>query len=202
MEAFFGLVMLLGLMIIAYPFIPLLSFQLAPPKQAVYPYPSRLLELPIQGSPEQLPEPGDKPTVTPQPRSLEKPKDRRLVIPTIGVDIPITEGDAKALLKGAWRIPETSNDPAKSNMVLSAHRFRYRPPSSRTFYLLDKVGVGDRFIVYWDGEEYDYEIREVKIVLPNAVEILRPTEKPTVTLFTCAPLFSTAKRLVVVGTQL
>ncbi|MBI2577861.1 MAG: hypothetical protein HYV77_03415, partial [Candidatus Wildermuthbacteria bacterium] len=42
-----------------------------------------------------------------------------LVIPKIGVEIPIIEGaDEKALWKGAWRLPETSSPDKGSNTVI------------------------------------------------------------------------------------
>ncbi len=197
MQAFFGLVALLGFAIILYPFFPILSYNLRPPSKPVYPYASRLEQLPdpanSNGTFQELPQSSDKP----------KPEGNRLVIPKIGVDIPIVEGSNEhALLRGAWRIPGTSDDPAKSNMVLSAHRFQYRPPSSRTFYLLDKLAPGDVFIVYWNDTEYDYRITDRKVVSPSAVEILSASAEPTMTLFTCTPLFSTAKRLVVVGSPI
>ena len=192
MQALFGCLMIFGLVLMAYPFLPLLTYIIAPPKTDAFPYATRL---------ESLPKPGDKPDNT-NTSTAEKPKPQgnRLVIPKIGVDIPVVEGtDERALLRGAWRIPGTSGSPADGNMVLSAHRFRYRPPSSETFYLLNKLETGDVFILYWNDEEYDYRVANVKEVGPDAVSILNKTSDPRLTLFTCTPLFSTARRLVVVG---
>lgn len=127
-------------------------------------------------------------------------KDNRIIIPKIGVNMRVVEGDdATALDKGAWRLPQTSTDPRVSNMAISAHRYRFRPPSSETFYLLDQLVVGDAFLIEWNGKEYTYIVQETKVVLPTAMEVLNPTLSPVVTLITCTPLFSTAKRLIVVG---
>ncbi|MFZ5559876.1 MAG: sortase [Patescibacteria group bacterium] len=124
-----------------------------------------------------------------------------LIIPKIGVKIPIVEGeDEKSSLdKGAWRLPETSTPDKGSNTVLSGHRWKYRPPSEKTFYLLDKLEIGDSFRVYWEGKKYEYKVTSIAVVLPTDVDILNPTQTPVVTLITCTPLFSTAKRLVVKG---
>lgn len=132
--------------------------------------------------------------------SLPLPSGRILVIPKIGVNITIVEGlDEGALERGAWRLPETSTPEERSNTVLTAHRFKYRPPSSKTFYLLDKLEIGDTFSVYWDGKEYKYRVSDIDIVPPTAIEVLNPSDTPIVTLITCHPLFSQKERLVVKG---
>ena len=123
-----------------------------------------------------------------------------LIIPKIGVKIPIVEGvSEKALNKGAWRLPETSTPEKGSNTVITGHRWLYRPPSEKTFYLLDKLETGDTFKITWNGKDYNYKIIGVSIVLPKDVWVLNASEKSIVTLITCTPLFSTEKRLVVKG---
>lgn len=131
------------------------------------------------------------------------PSDSRIVIPKIGVDMEIVEGtDEKASLNlGAWRMPMTSTPEKGSNTVITGHRFKYRPPSPRTFWRLDELVEGDQILVYWNGEEYEYTVNETKVVEPSAVEVLYPTEEPIVTLITCTPLFTTKQRLIVTGKQ-
>jgi sortase A len=68
-----------------------------------------------------------------------------------------------------------------------------------TFYHLDKLKIGDQIIVRWREKDYLYIVRETKIVDPSEISILNPTEKPTLTLFTCHPIYTTKSRLVVVG---
>lgn len=191
MQALFGFAMILGVVLMGYPFLPLVTYVIAPPKTPHFPYASRL---------EQLPAPSERFDPEREQSQKPRPQGNRLVIPKIGVDIAVVEGsDENALLHGAWRIPGTSETPTKGNMVLSAHRFRYRPPSSETFYLLNKVTAGDLVLLYWENEEFDYRVTETKEVTPDAVSILNRTTKPILTLFTCTPLFSTARRLVVIG---
>lgn len=121
-----------------------------------------------------------------------------LTIPKIGVAIAIVEGDDEnALDLGAWRLPTTSINPTIGNMALAAHRYKRRPPASETFYLLDKLVPGDRITLVWHGTPHAYAVTDTMVVEPTAVEVLAPTEQPTLTLITCTPLFSTAKRLVV-----
>ncbi|KPJ54804.1 hypothetical protein AMJ47_03050 [Parcubacteria bacterium DG_72] len=124
-----------------------------------------------------------------------------LIIPKIGVEIPIVQGsDDSALEKGAWLLPQTTTPDLLKNTALAAHRFKYRPPHKQTFYLLDKVSQGDDLLVYWKGEKYIYSVSSISIVNPDQTEVLADTEIPTLTLITCHPLFSDSSRLVVQGT--
>lgn len=183
----FVLLGIAGLILVIYPFWPRLQYALFP----------KTLELDARELPT-----ATGTTVAADARArLPQPagRENRLYIPKIGVDIPVVEGGEEALNRGAWRMPQTSNTPDAGNMVLSAHRFRYKPPSRETFYLLDKIAVGDTFLLQWDGHLVTYRVIETKVVDPSAVEILDPTPRPRITLFTCTPLFSIAKRLVVIG---
>ncbi len=123
----------------------------------------------------------------------------RLVISKIGVDIPIvdSQNSAWALNRGAWRLPETSTPPAGGNTAIAGHRFKYLPPNNLTFYLLDKLVIGDGLAIVWEGKKYVYRVTGSKIVLPTEVSVLAPTEKPTLTLITCDPIFSQKNRLIV-----
>jgi len=125
----------------------------------------------------------------------------RLVINKIGVNIPIVESlDANwALARGAWRMPQTSTPDKGSNTAIAGHRFKYLPPNNLTFYLLDKLAVGDSLIVFWAGKEYQYVVVASKIVPPTEVSVLAPTQKATLTLITCDPIWTTKNRLIVTG---
>lgn len=182
--------LVVGGTLLLYPFLPRIQYAVLKPEPK-FPYATRLLD------PESdialadterlhLPE---------TPRRL--PEDNRLVIPKIGVDVAIAEGeDESALSRGIWHIPGTATPDQGGNTVLSGHRFQYLPPSSKTLYLMDKLEVGDDIIVYWEGEEYNYRVNGKDIILPTQTEILEGTPNDQLTLFTCAPLFSTEKRLV------
>ncbi|MFA6512025.1 MAG: sortase [Patescibacteria group bacterium] len=181
--------LLIGAALIAYPFLPRIKYALLKPEPQ-FPYQSRL----IDENPElaSLPETAFKPV----------PEDNRLVIPKIGVDVAIVEGaDQNALNRGIWHIPDTSNPTLGGNTVLSGHRFQYLPPSSQTLYLLDKLETHDDIIIYWEGKEYDYKVTGRDIILPTQVEILENTSNAQLTLFTCTPLFTTSKRLVIFSEQ-
>jgi sortase A len=130
--------------------------------------------------------------------------DNRIIIPKIGVDMKIVEGtnEKTALNLGAWHLPYTSSPDKGGNTVISAHRYKYRPPSKETFYLLDKLAVDDTFTVNWQGLEYNYRVTETKVVEPTDIYVLNPTSNPQMTLITCTPLFTTKQRLIVVGQEI
>lgn len=138
-----------------------------------------------------------RPAVT---TSASKPVVR---IAKIGVVMPIIEGAGEdALWRGAWRSPWSSTPDQGGNTVLFGHRFLKLPPSPETFFRLDEVAYGDTVEVEWEGEVYTYTVTEIKIVEPNEVSVLKQTQKPTITLITCTPKFTTKQRLVVHATLL
>lgn len=125
----------------------------------------------------------------------------RLIIEKIGVDAKIVEGDnaRQALNQGIWRMPIGSTPDRGGNTIITAHRYKFLPPNTNTFYLLDKLAIGDRIDVQWQGKQFTYQVKQIKIVTPQAVEILANTKEPQLTLFTCTPLFTSTNRLVVIA---
>ena len=135
------------------------------------------------------------------PEAAYSDSARRVIIPKIGVDAPIIESKTAAygLSKGSWRVPETSTPDQGGNTVITGHRFKYLPPNNLTFYLLDKLTVGDNFFVIWNGKNYTYKVKETKVVPATQLSIMDQTKESIVTLFTCDPIYSTKNRLVVIG---
>lgn len=180
--------LILGLVIIALPFAPWIIFH------SLQPAPSLPYQTQLAGRSDLLP--NIKPKDREQNAQKPKPTGNRLVIPKIGVDVNIVEGqNEKALWQGIWRYPSGSTPDQGSNTILTGHRFQYLA-GPRTLYLLDQMQVNDVIIVYWSGQEYDYRVTSRKIVNPDAVEILDATKEPRLTVFTCTPVFSTKQRLV------
>jgi sortase A len=133
---------------------------------------------------------------------VKPPEDNYLVIPKIGVNAPIIEGiGPEALNLGVWRRPKTSTPESGGNTVITGHRFMYTS-GPKTFYHLDKMSLGDRFIVFWEGKEYDYEVVDIFTVNPNQTDIEDNTSEPTITLYTCTPLWSASLRLVIKAKQI
>jgi sortase A len=190
-----------GIAIASYPFWPSIKYNLFPPQENIKEIPGVPENSINQEENNQVIEPEDQMPVDENSAVVSNniiAKTNLLIIPKIGVKMAIVEGTTEsALNKGAWRLPETSTPDKGSNTVITGHRWKYRPPSEKTFYLLNKLVIGDTFKITWDGKDYNYKVIGVSIVLPTDVWVLNPTTKSIVTLITCTPLFSTSKRLVV-----
>ena len=125
----------------------------------------------------------------------------RLIIKKIRLNAPIVENSNSqaGLDQGAWRVPQTSTPDKGSNTVISGHRFKYLPPNNVTFYLFHELEVGDLVSVIWETKKYHYKVTETKVVPKTEVSIQDPSETPKLTLFTCHPIYSTEKRLVIIA---
>lgn len=134
-------------------------------------------------------------------KSLQPTKQtNRIVIPKMGVDNVILEGaTADTLWKGIWRMPVSSTPDQGGNTVITAHRYLYKPPNTKTFYNIDKLVAGDIITIFWEGEKYEYRVSETKIVEPSEVSILNNTSNAQLTIFSCTPLFTSKQRLVVIA---
>jgi LPXTG-site transpeptidase (sortase) family protein len=130
-----------------------------------------------------------------------KSEPDRLIIPKIGVNIPIIDvpDEKSGLNKGAWRVTDSSTPDKGGNTVLTGHRFKYLPPSNLTFYLFHKLEKGDIASVLWKGKTYYYRVKETKIVPANDISILDKTDGSILTMFTCDPIYSTKNRLAIIS---
>lgn len=126
------------------------------------------------------------------------PQDNRLVIPQMGLDATVNEGKYASTLKhGLWRRPKSSTPDKGGNTVIVGHRFTYKSPA--IFYHLDKVKEGDEFALFWQGKEYKYVVGEIRIVQPTQTEVEEDTTEPTLTLYTCTPMWTSKQRLVIIA---
>lgn len=123
------------------------------------------------------------------------PDENTLVIPRIKLQQKVLEGGGWLIHKGVWHQSNTGAPDTGSNMVLSGHRFTYGGPA--VFYHLDKVKTGDKIIVYWQKQKYQYEVKNIKEVPPTAAEVIAPTDNHQLTIYTCTPLVTAKNRLVI-----
>ena len=133
---------------------------------------------------------------------LPNKTDNRIVIPKIGVDIAYAPG-AAALDRGAeWRYPDRGNPQTGGNFIIAAHRLSIQPTPLGTiekspFYNIDKLLVGDKIIIDYQGQRYAYEINTIFNVTPNQTEIEAPSSTPKLTLYSCQLDGSSAGRVVI-----
>lgn len=122
----------------------------------------------------------------------------RIVIPKIGVDAPVVQGDDwEALKRGAGHHLGSANPGERGNMVISAHNDIF----GEIFRDLNQLEDGDEVQVYdGAGRVHRYRVVSKRIVEPTDVSVLDPTNEPIVTLITCHPYLIDTQRLIVVAT--
>lgn len=121
-----------------------------------------------------------------------------LIIPSLKLDKPIYTGaGADELNKGIWHRPQTSTPDKGSNTVLSGHRWLYNDPEAAVFYHLPKVKDSDKIVTVWDGKIYVYKVTNIKEVDPTEVSVEAPTNDSRLTVYTCTPLWTATKRLII-----
>lgn len=124
------------------------------------------------------------------------PTSNTLVIPKLEMREQVFDGSTlHTLSKGIWHLPDSSSPDKGGNTVMAGHRFTYS--GKAVFYYLDKVAVNDNVTLYWQGKRYDYVITAVNVVPPTDGKLVAPTDSPTLTIYTCTPLWSAKDRLVI-----
>lgn len=120
----------------------------------------------------------------------------RIVIPAIGVDALVVEGDSWEQLKlGVGHHLNTADPGQRGNMVLAAHNDIY----GEIFRHLANLELGDEVVVYSGEQPHRYIIRAKQIVEPTEVSVLAPTTKPVATLISCYPYMVDTHRIVVIA---
>lgn len=123
-------------------------------------------------------------------------------IPKINVELPIYHGTSEAVLQFAAGHVEGSSLPTggeNTHSLISAHRGL---PSARLFTDLDKLQVGDTFMMTIVDRVLTYEVDQILVVLPHEVEELYVQEgEDYCTLVTCTPYGINSHRLLVRGTR-
>lgn len=133
--------------------------------------------------------------------------DDRIIIPKIGVNIKFAPG-AESLDRGAeWRHPDRGNPVIGGNFIIAAHRFSIQPTPQGTvekspFYNIDKLSIGDKIIVDYQGVRYAYEIDKKFDVTPNQTEIEAPSDTAKLTLYSCELGGSDAGRIVITASPM
>lgn len=121
-------------------------------------------------------------------------------IPLIKTSLPIYHGTDEAVLQVAVGHLEWTSLPTGgkgTHCVVSGHRGL---PSAKLFTDLDKLVIGDTFILRVLNEVLTYEVDQILIVEPDDVRALEIVEgEDYVTLVTCTPYGVNSHRLLVRG---
>ena len=117
-----------------------------------------------------------------------------MTIPKLGLETIVLGGTGQGVLKrGPGRYRETPLPGESGNSAIAGHRTIF----GRPFRYLDKLDAGDEIVVLTRAGRFVYEVVEVKSVLPTDMSVIGPTDEPFLTLTTCDPVGSAARRLVV-----
>ena len=125
-----------------------------------------------------------------------------ITIEKIDVNLPIYHTTDEAVLQIAVGHVEGSSLPtggAGTHCVLSAHRGL---PSARLFTDLDKLEVGDTFVLTVIDLTLTYRVDQILIVEPHEVDALYAVDgEDYCTLVTCTPYGVNSHRMLVRGTR-
>jgi sortase A len=118
----------------------------------------------------------------------------RLEIPKIQMDAIVVEGASRReLSEGPGHMKQTAQPGETGNAVITAHRDTF----FRHIYELNR---GDQIKVRRSGRLFTYEVTGKRIVMPEDISVIKPTNDPQLTLITCYPTYyigPAPKRLVV-----
>lgn len=130
----------------------------------------------------------------------------RIVISKIGVDSSIVELETE-YKDGelVWQTAKnavghhrgSANPGATGNVILSGHMSSPLSGEGAVFKRLPELGLGDEVTLFTATARYLYRVIEVKVVLPEQVEVMKQTATPMVTLITCVPDWVYTHRLIV-----
>lgn len=105
----------------------------------------------------------------------------RIEIPRLGISLIVLEGvRPRDLTLGAGHVPGTALPGDSGNVAIAGHRDTF-------FRKLSEIRGHDRIMLTTLRGSFAYSVESMQIVDPDAVEVLQPTARPTLTLITCYP---------------
>jgi sortase A len=131
-----------------------------------------------------------------QTRQLISPEQMltRLVVAKIGIDAIVVEGASrKDLSEGPGHMKQTAEPGEAGNAVVTGHRDTF-------FRHIHELAKGDQIQVQRNGRNFVYEVTGRRIVMPEDISVINPTNDPELTLITCYPTYyigPAPKRLVI-----
>ena len=124
-------------------------------------------------------------------------------IPKIGVELPLYHGISTEVLNMACGHLEGTSLPVggkNTHCVLSAHRGL---PHAKLFTELNKMEVGDTFMITVLNRTVTYQVDQIKVVLPSESNDIKIAQgEDYCTLLTCTPYGINSHRMLVRGTRI
>lgn len=116
-----------------------------------------------------------------------------MIIPKIDLNVAIAEGtDLETLKYAVGHFEGTALPGEKGNFSVAGHRnYTY----SQYFNRADELVNGDEILIKTKKGEFKYSVSGKKIVNPEEISVLNPTEDATLTIVTCTP--GATQRLII-----
>lgn len=141
--------------------------------------------------------------------NVGKMQDNFIYIPAIDVKTPLVylEENNDELMKiklkeGVVHYPKTALPGQKGNAFIFGHSSYYWWDDggyNTIFANLESLNIGDKIMVFYNGNLYVYEIKEKKIVEPTDFSVLEQGDSYRLSLMTCTPLGTDLRRFIVVA---
>ncbi|MAE68279.1 MAG: sortase [Candidatus Peribacteraceae bacterium] len=149
------------------------------------------------------------------------PPENRIIIPRLGLNIPLVTPSYSSLLKEDWEgveediqtaltagvvhYPGTARPGQAGNFFVTGHSSYYPWAEGNfktVFARLHELNVGDEYWVYYGGDKHRYLVSGKKEVKPSNVDVLdQPTNRRMATLMTCTPVGTTLRRLILTAQE-
>lgn len=127
-----------------------------------------------------------------------------LFLPRVNKKISVSNEptEDEGLRHGVW-IDYDSDLPGSNGVtVIAGHRLNVLPTYNASFYLLDKIQKNDLIQLNWQGSKYTYQVEEIKEIMAEELTNLNDNDPGTLILYTCTPIFSNEKRLIVTAREI
>lgn len=145
------------------------------------------------------------------------PPENRVIIPKLGLNIPLVTPSYSSLLREDWEgveediqaalqhgvvhYPGTARPGQAGNFFVTGHSSYYPWADGKyktVFARMHEMNIGDEYWVYYGGDKHRYVIMSKKEVKPSDVTVLdQPINKRISTLMTCTPVGTTLRRLII-----
>jgi sortase A len=131
---------------------------------------------------------------------IKKEQPAWIDIPSLNINLPvgqteINNGSWGFYEKGASHLKASANPGENGNIIIYAHN------TSDRFGNILSIKPGEIIELSTASKTYDYKVISIKVVNPDQIELLLPTQHEVLTIYTCTG-FADSKRFVIQATPI
>lgn len=145
--------------------------------------------------------------------SVDPTAPPRIIINKINVTAPVNFTETRVnqyiflqdLHDGTVHYPGTALPGQTGNVAIFGHSSGvwWEPGHYKfVFTLLDQLTYGDKIFIEYKGVRYIYQVYNTMVVQPDDMSVLNQTGSHMLTLITCTPVGTSAKRLIIQAQQI